>query len=770
MSKLILSLLIAGFIQPCYSQHAQWVRNIHGQGYDEILDLEIDNTGNVFITGQIEFTTHFGGCSLNSAGIHDIFVAKYDPAGNVIWAKRAGGPGGDKGYSLTLDGSGNIFVTGEFEETAEFDGIQVSTTAANNLFIAKYDGAGNVLWVKTVETHSNSSRGYAINCDASGNVYISGTFEDKAYFDGNYLFDTEGETDIILLKLDTDGNFIWAKNMGGSDSDKGYGIEIEGGDLYMTGYFTDDADFSPSVSLNGNGANDFFIAKFDLSGNLIWAQNGGGNDDDKGYSVTVNSNGNIVCTGEFRDNASFGNSTLSSYGHGDMFVVAYDNMGNKIWVVQGGGVGEDLGRHIKHDNAGNLYVGGNYAGTSTYGSLQINGFGSGDASLISYDANGNTLFAKGYGSSQNDCGRSVAVDVNNNIYFSGEYWDQITFDNTTITAQMLFDGFIVKLGMTQPCAASANVVQDASCFNVCDGRASVSASGQAPFTYEWSTSPSQNTEIAVDLCAGTYTVSITDASGCIASSSVLINEPSQTNIILDTDDVSCSGASDGSAEVNASGNSPYTFIWNTSPAQYSNEATGLSGGIYNVLITDASGCVTSASVNVFEPSPLMINVSVEDATCMTCNNGSINIDVNGGIAPYDFEWSDGSNSEDRTTLGAGVYEICIEDDYGCTLCETVTINYQSTTGIETINSTSGIMNVFPNPASVSTVINFDGSLLIKNYSLSLYTISGVKLETKSQLDYSTTLQLDKLSSGIYYIQLTDNINGERFAIQPLYVR
>ena len=280
-------------MQAVSAQQVQWARHITSEGFDECLDLTSDASGNVYATGQIEFIANFDGLLLESAGVHDIFVAKYDSSGNLLWAKRAGGIGGDKGQSIAVDGSGNVFIVGEIDDTSYFDTIQVVPRDKNNLFVAKFNSIGEAQWVRHIESDSLNTRGYGIACDDQGNVYACGAMQYNAYYDGNLILTSNGEYDGILLKFDSNGNFKWIKQIGGSGIDKANGIALKGKDLYVTGRFEGTADFSSSASLLSYGAADFFIAKYDTAGVFKWAKKGGDTDDDSGYDITINVNGNI---------------------------------------------------------------------------------------------------------------------------------------------------------------------------------------------------------------------------------------------------------------------------------------------------------------------------------------------------------------------------------------------------------------------------------------------------------------------------------------------
>ena len=411
------------------AQVFQWAKSIQSEGFDEGYDLAIDANGNTYVAGMIEFDTDFGnGVALHSAGIHDIFLAKYNLNGSLAWARRAGGKGGDKIQSLVLDGNGFIYVAGEFEDTCYWDTIMKVThgdPGVNNMFVAKYDTSGSVYWVRNLGvTGPLHTRGYGVTCDAQGNVYACGGTKGDTYYENTLLFTSAGDYDGTVVKFDANGNFGWARRMGGTSSDKAYGIVSDNnGSIYVTGYFVGVADFSSTVSLTGAGHTDIFLAKYDTSGLLQWAKQAGDTGFDRGWDITQNINGEIIITGEFQT-GYFGSHRAFSRGNMDMFVASYDSSGSNLWVTAGGGVEDDIGRGVSHDAAGNIYVVGDFAdyGIFTPDTVTSNGYS--DIFVASYSAAGSTLnWVRSAGGLDNDRGRGVGSVGSGGLVICGEYVD-----------------------------------------------------------------------------------------------------------------------------------------------------------------------------------------------------------------------------------------------------------------------------------------------------------------------------------------------------------
>lgn len=324
-----------------------------------------------------------GGYSCN------IFIIKIDAEGNWQWAKQAGGGGGssDRGYGLAIDSSNNIYLTGYIISNASFGDINLVSYGGRDVFIAKMDSDGNFLWAKHAGG-SEDDWGYDITVDSSGNIYITGDFRLTASF-GAVQITSAGEEDIFAAKLDNDGNFLWAKKAGGSGSNTGYRITTDSfGNPYITGKFRETASFG-DIELISSGEDDIFISKLATNGNFLWAKKAGGTGEDTGYGITSDTAGNIYVTGSFSNNSNFGNTQLVSSGLTDIFFAMMDMNGNYLWVDKAGGTGTDQGQSITIDSGHNLIITGYFYGTADFGSIQVQSSGNIDVftAKIQFTAN-----------------------------------------------------------------------------------------------------------------------------------------------------------------------------------------------------------------------------------------------------------------------------------------------------------------------------------------------------------------------------------------------
>ena len=235
--------------------------------------------------------------------------------------------------------------------------------------------------------------------------------------------------------------------------------------------------------------------------------------------------------------------------------------------------------------------------------------------------------------------------------------------------------------LTEPSSLQINIsnVNHVNCYGGSDGSATVTGvGGTPPYSYSWFTSPVQNTQTAVNLSRGTYTVAVSDANGCVTNISVSIQEPSDlVPFIISTNDVSCYGGNDGRAyALAAGGTAPYYYQWNTSPPQLNPQADTLYAGTYTVTITDANGCMDTISATINQPPPLTDSIFSQQISCYGGSDGQATIQVSGGTPGYTYSWDDASNQTTATATGLsqGYYTVIVTDANNCSLSDIVYVS------------------------------------------------------------------------------------------------
>lgn len=291
---------------------------------------------------------------------------------------------------------------------------------------------------------NGQNTGIGVGTDSYSNRYVTGTFTGTLSL-GTFSLTSTGSLDVFVCKLTPSGEVIWAMQLGGNSTTLVTGISTDAtGNSHLVGRFAGTASFG-GVSLTSAGSNDMFISKIDPQGQVLWAIQGGGTDDDAGYAISSDANGNSYFTGYFKGTATFGNSTFSSSGNRDLIVGKLDPSGQMLWVAREGGGQLDNGTGIAVDGAGNSIVIGNFTGTISVGNTTLISLGYMDVMVIKYDANGQILWATQAGGSNIDQGKQISVDADGNLYVVADYFGSPTWGGYSIPNNGATDALIAKL-------------------------------------------------------------------------------------------------------------------------------------------------------------------------------------------------------------------------------------------------------------------------------------------------------------------------------------
>ena len=396
MSKVYLAVILITVTLFGEAQTFGWAKKGGLWAYDYGYGIVTDNAGNVYTAGKYEYNANFSGVIVPNQGNHDAFVARYDAAGNLTWIKTAGGSLGDYAHALATDKANYLYIAGEAEgvnETVTFEGSSVSfvTEGDNDIFLAKYDLNGNVIWAKN-DGWYNSEKALAVACDNSGNVYIAGLFKDTTRLGGT-IFNGKGKQDIFIAKYDASGTLLWVDVAGGPGRDEARGLVCDAaGNVYMCGMYSDQCMMGSQTLSSANGYYDMFIAKYSSSGTPLWVQTGGGDYDEVAWDITIDDAGLLYVTGEFNASAMFGSTQLITSGNADVFVACYDQSGGIQWAKDAGGPLIDRARGIGTDGS-SIYLAGQFGSTATFGSHQVTAADSSDIFFVSLDNSGNFIGA-----------------------------------------------------------------------------------------------------------------------------------------------------------------------------------------------------------------------------------------------------------------------------------------------------------------------------------------------------------------------------------------
>jgi len=318
-----------------------------GLYYDVGSAVAVDGSGNVVVTGYFNDTVDFGGGpALVSAGSNDIFVAKYNASGVHQWSQGFGSTGLDQGNAIAADGSGNVVVAGSFSGTVTFGGVNLVSAGFADIFVAKYNASGVYQWSQRFGSTSSDAVN-AVAVDGSGNVVATGYFAGTVNFGGGPLVGAGVSYDIFVAKYNASGAHLWSQRFGSTSNDHGYGVAVDGsGNVVVTGGFSGTVNFGGG-NLVSAGLGDFFVAKYDASGVYLWSQRFGSTGGDYGSAVAVDGSVSEVVTGSFSGTVDFGGGNLVSAGGGDIFVAKYTSTTSKPFITSIADIGNDQGRKVR---------------------------------------------------------------------------------------------------------------------------------------------------------------------------------------------------------------------------------------------------------------------------------------------------------------------------------------------------------------------------------------------------------------------------------------
>ena len=314
----------------------EWTEQLGTSSNDHGQSVSVDSSGNAYVTGYTD-----GDLDGNtSAGLHDMFLTKYNTDGTKQWTEQLGTTNFDRGLGVSVDSSGNAYVTGW-----TFRGLDGNTNAGlNDMFLTKYDTDGTKQWTEQLGT-SSVDTGESVSVDSSGNAYVTGkTLGD---LDGNT---NAGGDDMFLTKYNTGGTKQWTKQLGTSSGDYGEGVSVDSsGNAYVAGYTWGGLDGNTSA-----GGTDIFLTKYNTDGTKQWTEQLGTGNNDFVEGVSVDSSGNAYVTGR-TDGDLDGNTNA---GDADMFLTKYNTDGAKQWTELLGTGSGDYGLGVSVNSSGNAYVTG----------------------------------------------------------------------------------------------------------------------------------------------------------------------------------------------------------------------------------------------------------------------------------------------------------------------------------------------------------------------------------------------------------------------------
>lgn len=379
----------------CATTMPAWsgIKQMGTAAYDSAFGMTVDVSGNLYVTGVT-----YGDLDGNpGSGAYDVILVKYNDSGTRQWTKQIGASSDDYGNSVAADGNGNIYVAGY--TSGSLDGN--ANAGKDDIILVKYNAAGTKQWSRQLGS-PDVDEALSVAVDGSGNVYVAGATYSS--LDG---YTRAGEYDVVLVKYSSAGEKQWIRQLGSAATDEAYALAVDtSGNAYITGLTAGNLDGN-----TGAGGYDMFLVKYDTTGTKQWTKQLGTASDDYGCGVAMDSSGNIYVAGT----TAGGIGGNVNAGGNDVFLVKFNAAGTVQWSRQLGSSAEDVGWGIAVDLSGNIFVAG-----STDGDLDGNAnAGNYDMFLVKYNTSGEKQWTRQMGSEFNDEAYGVAVNPDGNVFVTG---------------------------------------------------------------------------------------------------------------------------------------------------------------------------------------------------------------------------------------------------------------------------------------------------------------------------------------------------------------
>ena len=654
------------------------------------------------------------------------------------WARTMGGTDAEIGTSIKTDSKGNIYTTGYFRGSVDFDPGPstkiLNSQGDDDIFIKKLDIYGNLLWVKQVGGLTRD-QGRSLTIDSKDNVIITGSFTGLVDFDPAIAtvntFTSKGLEDIFIQKLDPSGNLLWAKQMGGPNYNIGQSITTDELDfIYTTGYFKGTVDFDPGAglaNLSTVGGEDNFIQKLDSNGDFKWIKHIGGPGSARGNEIIYDSNGHIYSIGHFFTKIDFnpnaGIQYLTNNGFPDAFILKLDTAGGFKFAKQFGGGSSLFGNSIATDSDGNIYTTGIFLETTDFdpgpGALNYTAKGVFDIFVQKLDSNGIFKWAKQIGGTDFEYGNAVSTDINGNVYVAGSFRGTVDFDPSqnvkNLTSKGFGDIYILRLdkdGEFDWVNQMGGSFNDAANSIFVDVNGFIHTTGSFGATVDFDPTPSSWVVSSV----GSIDIFVQKLSQCLTTFSV------------DTQ-FTCGS---------------YTWIDNNTYDTSNQSAT--------FTLMNAEGCDSVVTLNLTISEVTDLSTSVNDFI-ITANNANAST----------FQWLDCDsafqiipNDTNRS------FTPTKNGNYAVEITENTCIDTSACVEIKALglieNSFKENIEVFPNPTSGNFAIKFENPQ--NKLSVRLSTISGKLIFSETFKNVLLVPMELNYAKGIYFLEIEDKLGSK----------
>jgi gliding motility-associated-like protein len=788
---LFLFILIIPFVNS-FSQ--QWIKStvIKGTNIEPKYSV-VDNDNSIYIYSAFTDTVYTLGNTL-SYGVRDMFLKKIDSQGNLLWYKHIGSTKNDNTAGLTIDGSNNIYILGNFFGNCKFTpSDSVINTGNGDVFLAKYNSDGSFQWAKRICSSSTTQGATDLKFDGNNKLVTTGFYTDSLIVGINPAnSDTllgNGFTSNFIAVFDLDGNLQWSKRVLGTyNLSRFIKTDFSQNGYYFGGYFQANLilDIGTITSFTPT-AYDAFIYKTDFNGNGQWVRRFRGSGVENFRTLTTDEFDNVYVLGNYNSATIYVDSTetisktyTGNSGGYDTFIGKYNRSGNLQWFIRKGSSAKDIyNDFVVRNNV--IYATGFFTNQIVFNNdiLKTSSATNSDAFLAAFNEIGNAIAGVSIVGTGNyeDAGTIVNMDANSRAYVSGYYKSQqIQIGTQTYTSTNTNKSDLFFAIYQHPLKTVFTKKVEVSCNGLSDGMLQATPYfGKPPYNYSWSHDANLHSNTAANLPPGGYTVTITDANNNVAPLTDTIHEPQPLAINPLITPVTCRNLNTGAIDITVTGGTKdYEYFWTTLDGSgvmpLNEDQTGLTDGTYSVTVEDKNHCTKSIDFIVTEPAKF--NFAGSTATNLTFppgNNGAVDLHIAGGNPPYATQWTgpSGFNSalEDLSGLTeGGLYSVALTDSKNC-LADTSLVVNDGTTLIAQVTAKTPVLCFGDDNGSAEiTVING-----VAPYSYQWSDGLNTPLNTRTNMASGTyqVLVSDAFQPVAHTAQVEVVIDGPRAALSAL---
>ncbi len=372
--------------------------------------------------------------------------AHAEPSG-FEWIVSGGGEKNDKTRAVTFGPDGGVYLAGETTGDGAFGDRERKGLGGTDFFLARVSPEGGVLWVRSLGG-SLTDRGYGVVTDPSGNAYVTGHFESTdARVDGE-LLPNQGDYDVFVAKFSPEGEVLWIRTAGGSGYDYGHGIALDfNGDVIVTGAVAGEARFGDTVINPGGTGRPIFCAKYSSEGELRWARGSSGGFSGSGHGIGVDAAGNLYLGGNGNGKGQFGDLAIEARGPSAL-VLKLDPSGEALWVSLTPGTPSTGFHEITVDAEGRIWCAGMFKGSVTFAdqTWKTTGDKDSDGILAHFSRDGILQWSRAIQGPATDYCLGVATDGTGRVFVTGEFSGEATFAGEPLTSEGATDIFTAALG------------------------------------------------------------------------------------------------------------------------------------------------------------------------------------------------------------------------------------------------------------------------------------------------------------------------------------